>query len=183
MHPNVPFCSCLQDCPSLVEQKNKEVTRNRSRYDWVANRCYCILSRFPFFKLHFEVIYALLGNCTLVLVSLRQIICSTRKIATNSSRSWSYWRSTTEIRKGRTWIVRNTWGSCGVKSSTNSVAGILCENYSNWRTLPYFQTSRRTSSHRVRLPCKLDLMALCLTVMLAWWRRQTVGRMGISLPV
>jgi hypothetical protein len=32
------------------------------RYEVSAPRVYCLLSRFPFFKLHFNVLYTLLGT-------------------------------------------------------------------------------------------------------------------------
>ena len=32
-----------------------------SEYKIVAPRCYCLLSRFPFFNLHFQFLYSLLG--------------------------------------------------------------------------------------------------------------------------
>jgi hypothetical protein len=35
---------------------------NKTNTDYFTSRCYCFLSRFPFFKIHFEVIYSLLGK-------------------------------------------------------------------------------------------------------------------------
>eukprot|EP01117_Protostelium_nocturnum_P003535 TRINITY_DN1461_c0_g2_i1.p1 TRINITY_DN1461_c0_g2~~TRINITY_DN1461_c0_g2_i1.p1 ORF type:complete len:546 (-),score=165.92 TRINITY_DN1461_c0_g2_i1:111-1748(-) len=43
------------------EKEEKEENDNRIPCDYFAPRCYCFLSRFPFFTVHFEVIYSILA--------------------------------------------------------------------------------------------------------------------------
>ncbi len=47
--------------PSLLD--------TRSRYDFFTTRVYCFISRYPFFRLHFEVLYSILGMHDIVFVT------------------------------------------------------------------------------------------------------------------
>jgi hypothetical protein len=61
-------CSLLGTAPTPTESVAKGhrqgdiVTTTKSKNVVVTKRCYCILSRFPFFSLHFEVLYSFLAK-------------------------------------------------------------------------------------------------------------------------
>eukprot|EP01102_Stenamoeba_stenopodia_P019793 TRINITY_DN7554_c0_g1_i1.p1 TRINITY_DN7554_c0_g1~~TRINITY_DN7554_c0_g1_i1.p1 ORF type:complete len:591 (+),score=95.14 TRINITY_DN7554_c0_g1_i1:82-1854(+) len=59
---NYAICVLVHDFVNSHPLFDKpQAISNRSRFDFVAPRCYCLLSRFPFFQLHFEFLYSVLG--------------------------------------------------------------------------------------------------------------------------
>ncbi|KAL6065591.1 DENN domain containing protein [Balamuthia mandrillaris] len=52
----------LSDKPSFASKPFYTCTLKEENYNVVAPRCYCFLSRFPFFKLHFQVLYSILAT-------------------------------------------------------------------------------------------------------------------------
>jgi hypothetical protein len=51
----------LHSPPAMARSEYPECTAPLSRYMVVALRCYCLVSRYPFFSLHFRVLSTLLG--------------------------------------------------------------------------------------------------------------------------
>eukprot|EP01121_Diplochlamys_sp_Union-15-3_P009250 TRINITY_DN2515_c0_g1_i1.p1 TRINITY_DN2515_c0_g1~~TRINITY_DN2515_c0_g1_i1.p1 ORF type:complete len:343 (+),score=27.26 TRINITY_DN2515_c0_g1_i1:39-1067(+) len=52
----------LMDPPSVLSGGSFLERNNRSKNDIIAPRCYCLLTKFPFFKLHFEILYNVLAQ-------------------------------------------------------------------------------------------------------------------------
>jgi len=50
----------INECPSFIGQSIGPTTRNV--VELFAPRCYCIISRFPFFRLHLEVLYSIIAR-------------------------------------------------------------------------------------------------------------------------
>jgi len=50
----------INECPSFIGQSIGPTTRNV--VELFAPRCYCIISRFPFFRLHLEVLYRIIAR-------------------------------------------------------------------------------------------------------------------------
>jgi hypothetical protein len=52
---------------------NGNATEENGHRRRVAMRCYCLLTRFPFFKLHFKVLYKLIGKIISIAIVIHNL--------------------------------------------------------------------------------------------------------------